>query len=108
VGQLLTENPGAKKVLVVEDHLTVRALTDDLRNQGYSVCVAQGRGQCLEKVRQEQPDVIILDAVSSERADLISRIRQEETMERVRFILLGVQATEEPVLVQNLSSQISN
>jgi hypothetical protein len=61
----------------------------------------------LEKVRQEHPDVIILDAVNSQRADLISRIRQEEAMERVRFILLGVQSTDGPGMEQAQVSQIT-
>ena len=54
----------ASKVLVVEDDPDVRAaLTRALSFEGYEVAIAEDGGRALEAVRQNPPDVIVLDVM---------------------------------------------
>ena len=54
----------ASNVLVVEDDPDVRAaLTRALSFEGYEVAIAEDGGRALEAVRQNPPDVIVLDVM---------------------------------------------
>ena len=54
----------ANNVLVVEDDPDVRtALTRALSFEGYEVAIAEDGGRALEAVRQNPPDVIVLDVM---------------------------------------------
>ena len=54
----------ADKVLVVEDDPDVRAaLTRALSFEGYDVAIAEDGGRALEAVRNDPPDVIVLDVM---------------------------------------------
>ncbi len=53
-----------KKVLVVDDEPHVRILLKSrLEANGFSVATAYGGMQALEKVKEEKPDLILLDIV---------------------------------------------
>jgi CheY-like chemotaxis protein len=53
-----------KKVLVVDDEPHVRILLKSrLEANGYSVTTAYGGQQALEKIKEEKPDLILLDIV---------------------------------------------
>jgi DNA-binding response OmpR family regulator len=55
-------NPGAKTLLVVDDDAAVReSLEELLRHQGYRVLTAVDGEDGLRMVREQRPDLIVLD-----------------------------------------------
>ena len=51
-----------KKILIVEDDLNIRFLYEqELLDEGYQTVLAQDGKECLEKVKKELPDLVLLD-----------------------------------------------
>jgi signal transduction histidine kinase/CheY-like chemotaxis protein len=87
VGTLIEQKKSHKRVLVVdEDASTVRTLTDVLTTRGYSVMEARG-DDLLERAMAVQPDIIMLNSVSSARSDAVQMLRFEKGMENVLFLV---------------------
>jgi CheY-like chemotaxis protein len=66
------------KVLVVDDEKHIRLLyTEELQEEGYEVAVASDGVGILERIENEQPDVVVLDIkmVSSNGLDVLQEIR---------------------------------
>ena len=54
--------PARKHVLVVEDDSAIRSLLHDvLRDSGYTVATAQSGHEALERMRDQRPDLVLLD-----------------------------------------------
>jgi CheY-like chemotaxis protein len=87
VGTLLDQKTSHKRVLVVdEDASTVKTLSDVLKARGYSVTEARG-DELVEKAVSLQPDIILLNSVSSARSDAVQMLRFEKGMENVLFLV---------------------
>ncbi len=87
VGTLIGQRKSHKRVLVVdEDQTTVRTLTDVLTTRGYSVIEARG-DDLLERAVAMQPDIIMLNSVTSARANAVQMLRFEKGMENVLFLV---------------------
>ena len=87
VGTLLDQKTSHKRVLVVdEDTSTVKTLSDVLKARGYSVTEARG-DELVEKAVSLQPDIILLNSVSSARSDAVQMLRFEKGMENVLFLV---------------------
>lgn len=87
---LISRGPSRKKVLVIdEDVSTVKALKDVLETKGYSVTEAYNGKDGIEKAKLTEPDMIIVDALLSERHDIVKTLRFERGLENVFFILLA-------------------
>ena len=87
VGALLGQRKSHKRVLVVDDDAsTVRTLTDVLTSRGYSVSEARD-DDLLNRARELQPDIIMLNSVSSSRTDVVKMLRFEKGMENVLFLV---------------------
>jgi signal transduction histidine kinase/DNA-binding response OmpR family regulator len=87
VGMLIEQKKSHKRVLVVdEDASTVRTLTDVLTTRGYSVMEARG-DDLLARALAVQPDIIMLNSVSSARSDAVQMLRFEKGMENVLFLV---------------------
>lgn len=57
-----TADPNAKKILVVDDNrIILRTLTLALQPKGYKVLTALGGPETLSAVREQKPDLILLD-----------------------------------------------
>ncbi len=78
----------AKKILVVEDELTLRETIDyNLARQGYKVCVAADGMEALEVARREQPDMILLDIMLPKLDGFeVCRILQQEMTVPILFL----------------------
>jgi hypothetical protein len=86
---LLAGGTSKKKILVVdEDESNVKTLTDVLLAKGYLVISATDGLGSIEKARAEKPDIIIVDAMLSERDQLVKTLRFEKEFENVYFIYL--------------------
>ena len=87
VGALIEQRKSHKRVLVVdEDASTVKSLSDVLTARGYSVSEARGE-DLVERARALQPDIILLNSVSSARSDAVQMLRFEKDLDHVLFLV---------------------
>jgi DNA-binding response OmpR family regulator len=87
VGTLIEQKKSRKHVLVVdEDASTVKTLGDVLKTRGYTVSEARGV-EMIEKAKALQPDIIMLNTVSSGRPDVVQALRFEKGLENVLFLV---------------------
>ena len=87
VGTLIEQKKSHKRVLVVdEDASTVKTLTDVLTARGYSVMEARGDDLVAQAVAV-QPDIILLNSVSSARSQAARMLRFEKGLENVLFLV---------------------
>ena len=73
-------------LVVDEDATPVRALSDVLAARGYSVTEARGE-DLLKRALAVQPDIIMLNSVSSAKSDAVHMLRFEKGMENVLFLV---------------------
>ena len=90
----------ARKILTCDDekHI-VRLIQVNLERQGYEVITAYNGAECLEKVAEEKPDLIVLDVMMPEMTGLRSwkRSKNPET-ENIPVIMLTARAQDADVL----------
>jgi CheY-like chemotaxis protein len=87
VGALIEQKKSRKHVLVVdEDATTVKTLTEVLKTRGYSVSEAR-ETDLIEKAKALQPDIIMLNSVSSTKPDVVQMLRFEKGLENVLFLV---------------------
>ena len=87
VDTLIEQKKSHRRVMVVdEDASTVRTLTEVLTSRGYSVTEARD-GELLERAKAVQPDIIMLNSVSTARSDAVQMLRFEKGMENVLFLV---------------------
>ncbi|MBF0564667.1 MAG: response regulator [Nitrospirae bacterium] len=86
---LLAGGGTKKKIMVVdENESNVKTLTDVLETKGYTVVSANDGLDSIEKARAEKPDMIIVDAMLSQRDEIVKTLRFEKGLENVYFIYL--------------------
>ncbi len=88
----------ANKILVADDEPSiVRVLEYRLRHNGYEVAVARDGKNCLEKIREEKPDLILLDVAMPELDgfEVCKRLKENDETKDIPVIMLTVLATEE-------------
>jgi signal transduction histidine kinase/CheY-like chemotaxis protein/ligand-binding sensor domain-containing protein len=87
IGDLLEQGKSRKKVMVVdEDNVTVRTLTDVLEAKGYQVVESDGT-ELVEKAILTQPDIIILNSLISDKHEIVRTLRFEKGLENVLFLI---------------------
>jgi signal transduction histidine kinase/DNA-binding response OmpR family regulator/ligand-binding sensor domain-containing protein len=87
IGDLLEQGKSRKKVMVVdEDNVTVRTLTDVLEAKGYQVVESDG-SELVEKAIATQPDIIILNSLISDKHEIVRTLRFEKGLENVLFLI---------------------
>ena len=87
IGDLLEQGKSHKKVMVVdEDGVTIRTLTEVLQAKGYSV-VESGENEMVEKAIANQPDIIILNSAISDKTEIVQTLRFEKGLENVVFLI---------------------
>lgn len=92
IGSLLYQGTSSKKVLVVDKSASaLKTLSDVLQAQGYSVIEASNPQECINKALSAKPDMIIIDSIFSQEADLVKTLRFEKDLENVFFIMLSEQ-----------------
>lgn len=87
VGNLLVQGKSRKRVMVVdEDQVTIRTLSDVLEAKGYQVVESDGR-ELVEKAIETKPDIIILNSVLSGKQHIVQSLRFEKGLENVLFLI---------------------
>ena len=87
VGSLLEQRTSRRRVLVVDDDdTTVRALSAVLTARGYIVTASSG-ADLRERAMAVQPDVIVLNSITSARSSAVQMLRFEKGMENVLFLV---------------------
>ncbi len=87
IGNLLEQGKSRKKVMVVdEDNVTIRTLTDVLEARGYQVVESDGK-ELVEKAIAAQPDIIILNSLISDKQEIVRSLRFEKGLENVLFLI---------------------
>jgi CheY-like chemotaxis protein len=87
VGTLLEQGKSKKKVMVVdEDIIAVKSLADVLLTIGYLVVESDGK-ELVEKAIANQPDIIILNSVLSDKEAIVQSLRFEKGLENVLFLI---------------------
>lgn len=96
--------PLSKKIITIDDESPIRSLIRHaLRQEGYEVIEAKDGGEGLDKIRQELPDLVVLDFVMPvmNGAETLQAIRSDPRITHIPVLLLtGVKdaAKLEPLL----------
>ncbi|WGV24421.1 PAS domain S-box protein [Halotia branconii] len=92
IGSLLYQGTSSKKVLVVDKNAsTLKTISDVLQTQGYNVIEASDPQECINKALSAKPDMIIIDSIFSQEAEMVKTLRFEKELENVFFIMLSDQ-----------------
>jgi DNA-binding response OmpR family regulator len=95
----MKENPG---ILIIEDDADlVAAMKKMLENKGHNVFVAYDPDEGHDKLRQQKPDLIILDVMFGSRGeskgfDFAQKIRNDKTTADIPILMLTAVNTENP------------
>lgn len=87
----------SKKILVVDDDPgAVRLVTSLLSTRGYEIVTAYNGKEALEKVKAENPDLIILDVIMPEMNgyDVCHTLRFDKKTKELPIILVTVRDQE--------------
>ncbi|GAA2596597.1 hypothetical protein GCM10010411_32570 [Actinomadura fulvescens] len=88
------------RVLVVDDDEVIRQLIAvNLQLEGFEVATAVDGQDCLEKVRDVQPDVITLDVMMPRLDGWVTavRLREDPETEHVKVVMITARAQEHDV-----------
>ncbi|MEN2284342.1 response regulator [Algoriphagus sp. SE2] len=87
IGSLLEQGKSKRKVMVVdEDNAAIRTLTEVLQTKGYHVVESDGK-ELVEKAKETQPDIIILNSLLSSNEEIVQTLRFEKGLENVLFFI---------------------
>jgi DNA-binding response OmpR family regulator len=81
-----------KKILIIEDDKFLRLLiTRKLNQEGFSVIEALDGEEGLKKVKEERPDLVLLDLIlpSVDGFEVLTRIQKDEAIKGIPVIILS-------------------
>jgi len=91
----------ARKILTCDDekHI-VRLIQVNLERQGYEVITAFNGAECLEKVKEDRPDLIVLDVMMPEMTgfEVLDILKKDPETENIPVIMLTARAQDSDVL----------
>ena len=91
----------ARKILTCDDekHI-VRLIQVNLERQGYEVITAFNGAECLEKVKEDRPDLIVLDVMMPEMTgfEVLEALKKDPETESIPVIMLTARAQDADVL----------
>ncbi len=91
----------ARKILTCDDekHI-VRLIQVNLERQGYEVITAYNGAECLEKVKEDRPDLIVLDVMMPEMTgfEVLDVLKKDPETENIPVIMLTARAQDSDVL----------
>ena len=98
----MTDMEELKRIFVVEDDSTIRALLEmALIGAGYGNVSSAARGdEALESIRRERPDLVLLDVMlpGLDGYEICRRIRAEARLDGTRVIMLTARTQNEDII----------
>ena len=91
---------GAKKILIVDDEPFLREIIEaQLKREGYEIIQATNGAEGLEKAKQENPDLVILDVVLPKMNgyEVCAALKSDDKYSKIPVILFSGKAQEEEV-----------
>ena len=85
-------NKKETKILLAEDDKFIsRAYKDGLGRAGFNIITAFDGEEALEKIRQEKPDIILLDIVMPEKNgfEVLEEIKKDSQLKRIPVLILS-------------------
>ena len=82
---------GKNKILLVEDdEFLSRAYSDGLSRAGLEVDVARDGGEAMEQVKEEKPDLILLDLVMPTKNgfEVLEELRMDDDLKKIPVMIL--------------------
>lgn len=82
----------AKKILLVEDEeIMINLLQRKLTQEGYELSVARDGIEGLNKVKQDKPDLILLDVVMPKMGgfELMAELNKDQKLRKVPVIIIS-------------------
>lgn len=101
----MTQPSGGERVLVVDDEADIVALVAyHLAKSGYKVSTATTGSEALERVREEQPSLVVLDLMLPDMSgfDVLGSIRADESIADTPVLMLTARR-EEPDRIRGLT-----
>lgn len=93
----MKDNNDMPKILVIEDEMTLaNNLSEKLKGEGYSVMLSMDGEDGLTKVRQEHPDLVVLDIMlpGLDGLSLCRIIRRDPGTNHIPIIMVTARGTE--------------
>ncbi|MGK7878278.1 MAG: response regulator [Xenococcaceae cyanobacterium] len=87
---LISQERSSKKVLIVDENVpTAKTIAEALQTRGFSIVGALDGQDCIDKAISTQPDMIVVNAITSKQHNLVKTLRFEKKLENVFFLLLA-------------------
>ena len=90
-----------KKVLVIDDEEDIRELLDyNLRREGYKVLLAVDGNEGIKTIRDQKPDLIILDLMlpGLDGLDVCRIVKNDKELSNIPIIMLTAKGEEEDII----------
>ena len=84
-------NNKIKILLAEDDQFISRAYTDGLERAGYKIINAYNGKEAIEKIKSENPDLILLDLIMPEKNgfEVLEEVKQDEALKNIPIIVLS-------------------
>jgi len=89
-----------KKILLVEDDpFLIDIYTTKLKDSGFAIQVAADGEEAINKIKEEKPDLIVLDIVLPhvDGWEILNQIKADEKLKKIKVILLSNLGQKEEV-----------
>ena len=87
----------ASRVLIADDEANLLiSLEYLLQRQGYEVILARDGHETMELIRQQQPDLVVLDATLPGQSgfEVCQQVRADPALRHIRIVMLSAKARE--------------
>jgi len=87
----------ASRVLIADDEVNLLiSLEYLLQRQGYEVSLARDGEQAIKLIRQQPPDLVVLDAVLPGQSgfEVCQQVRADPALRHIRIVMLSAKARE--------------
>ncbi len=98
----------AKKVMIVDDEWEVVDLFQEMLADQYKVITAYSGSECLEKLKLEKPDLILLDILMPEMNgwEVLEKIKQDPELKDIPVIMLTAVKPDFTILEKGIENYI--
>ncbi len=90
-----------KKILIIEDNnITIKIIEHFLKNENYSVSVAQDGEVGLRKITEDKPDLILLDIMipTLSGIQLLEKLKEDTQLSQIPIIIISSLSQDEDIL----------